>query len=137
MYDIIACAMIHTIRLWDHIENKQYYDESAEVIYNKNSIEITVKSDPFTFLWKLYEKGVVVQSHSSVRVLLTLKEDAVTRGHIETEFGRIPLECCLFLYKIEKDYVEIKYEIRQGNHSQLFHFSMEIEGGHLCQLKWN
>ena len=133
MYDIIACAMIHTIRLWDRIENKQYCDESAEVFYNKNSMQITVKSDPYIFIWKLYEKGLVVQSRSSVQVLITLKENTVTRGRIETEFGHIPLECCLFLYKIEKDYEKIKYEIKLGRHSQLFHFSMEIEGGHLCQ----
>ncbi len=35
------------------------------------------------------EKGLVIRSESEVIVNLTLRLDSHTKGHIETEFGRI------------------------------------------------
>ena len=48
------------------------------------------------------------------------------KGHIETEFGKIELDCHTSHYDVNENCVEVKYSLIQGNEEQKFHFVLYI-----------
>lgn len=72
------------------------------------------------------EKGLVIRSESDVLVNLTLRLNSQTKGHIETEFGQIDLDCHTSHYDVDENHIEVKYSLIQGNEEQKFHFVLYI-----------
>lgn len=108
------------VTLMDSIQKNMIFDGWASIEKIKNGASI--KMDTIT--WKVYEKGLVIESESDCKVVLMLKEHSKTKGHIETEFGCLDLQCETSLYRINGNCIEIKYRLIQGSESQLFHFTI-------------
>lgn len=96
----------------------------------KNCIVYEFGNKNHMFVWKVYDKGLIIDSISEVRVHLVLIKDKKTKGYIETEFGNIDLECYTDVLKIENGQIEVKYSLVQED-EQIFHFCLKEE------LEWN
>ncbi len=120
------------IEMVDLINDVIVFQGSAQMQEEKNGQTIQMHSEELKYTWKCYEKGLVIESISEVRVNLTLKENALTKGHVETEYGIIDLQCKTSVYKIDEKCVEVKYDLIQGDEKQPFHFILNIykEEGH-------
>lgn len=122
--------MSTNISLINCLENEKVYygkfsrkDEKNYTIYefgNKNHM----------FVWKIYDKGIIIDSISDVKVHLVLIKEKKTKGYIETEFGNIDLQCYTDILKIENGSIEVRYSFVQED-EQIFHFCLKEE------LKWN
>ncbi|MGM9947602.1 hypothetical protein [Floccifex sp.] len=106
------------VTLMDLIQKELIFDGWALIKKIKNGISIEMD----TITWKVYEKGLIIESKSDYKVVLMLKDQSQTKGNIETEFGCLDLQCETSLYRINGNCIEIKYQLIQGNESQLFHF---------------
>lgn len=116
------------VKLKDHISHEIVYQGEAVLeTNNSRGRHIKFKDEKNAFYWKIYEEALIIESISQVKVYLGLRLNRNTQGHIDTEFGRIDLVCHTLTYHNEKDRIEIKYEISQGNENQLFHFELEIQ----------
>lgn len=115
--------MSYKVHLRDKINNVSIYRGKAEVdLLNQEGMSIQFGP----YLWKAYPKGLIIQSQVEAFVSLTLKLNSMTKGHIDTEFGRIDLKCRTTLYTMEKNYIEVSYRLIQGNEEQEFHFVLDI-----------
>lgn len=120
--------MKQKVELLDILNKETIFDDYATITtIGNNGIQIEMKLENSTFLWKCYEKGIVIESRSDYIVVLTLKDNARTKGHIETEFGDIPLQCETMIYGMNDQYIEIKYNLIQNNEGQLFHFILKLD----------
>ena len=87
---------------------------------------VSFSNDTHRFEWRIWKKGLVIRSESDVLVNLTLRLNSQTKGHIETEFGQIDLDCHTSHYDVDENHIEVKYSLIQGNEEQKFHFVLYI-----------
>lgn len=104
-----------------------HFRGNGEVLRKKQGFEVRFKDRTYSYCWKIYEKACTIQSSSEIDVFLTLKENHRTKGHIDSEYGRIPVECELIEYTVCKDEVEVMYDLIQGSARQRFHFILSIK----------
>lgn len=122
--------MTFQVKLVESIENITYFEGVAKRKELKNGgFEFVFMNNEYQFSWKIYKQGLIIRSISDIKVHLTLKEKAQTRGHIDTEFGSIPIQCRTSIYKVCRDHIEVKYELLQEKQSQWFHFTLFIREG--------
>lgn len=115
------------VQLIDKQENTIVYQGSAQIDYDNNAIQnILFKSPDHAYCWKVYDKGLVIESISEVSVYLSLRENHNTKGHIDSEFGRIDLQCWTSLYTMNENYIEVIYDLIQDTQKQRFHFVLNI-----------
>lgn len=114
------------IEMVDLINNVIVFQGMAKIDHQKNGTIFLMKDKKLSYTWKCYEKGLVIESISDYKVNLTLKENAVTKGHIETEYGIIYLQCQTSIYKMNEKCIEVKYDLIQGDEKQPFHFILNI-----------
>lgn len=110
------------IQLIDKISNQVIYEGKALIESDLSKEKLVFQDEERTYVWKVFEKGLIIETISEANVHLTLRQDYSTQGHIRTDFGQIDLQCRTTLYKIDKNYVEVVYELLQGKDSQNFHF---------------
>ncbi len=110
------------IQLIDKISNQVIYEGKALIESDLSKEKLVFQDEERTYVWKVFEKGLIIETISEANVHLTLLQDHSTQGHIRTDFGQIDLQCRTTLYKIDKNYVEVVYELLQGKDSQNFHF---------------
>lgn len=110
------------IQLIDKISNQVIYEGKALIESDLSKEKLVFQDEERTYVWKVFEKGLIIETISKANVHLTLWQDHSTQGHIRTDFGQIDLQCRTTLYKIDKNYVEVVYELLQGKDSQNFHF---------------
>lgn len=110
------------IQLIDKISNQVIYEGKALIESDLSKEKLVFQDEERTYVWKVFEKGLIIETISEANVHLTLRQDHSTQGHICTDFGQIDLQCRTTLYKIDKNYVEVVYELLQGKDSQNFHF---------------
>lgn len=110
------------IQLIDKISNQVIYEGKALIESDLSKEKLVFQDEERTYVWKVFEKGLIIETISEANVHLTLRQDQSTQGHIRTDFGQIDLQCRTTLYKIDKNYVEVVYELLQGKDSQNFHF---------------
>ena len=103
------------------------YNGPADVELIPNGRKITFKDNTYEYTWNVYEKGMVVRSHSQIDVNLTFKEQTKTKGRIDSEFGRMDVHTQTQRYYQDETRVEIKYDLIQDQESQPFRFILEIE----------
>lgn len=122
--------MEYLVKLVEHNENTTHFEGKAFRKELKNGgYEMIFSNEKYHFSWKIYKKGLIIQSDSDISVHLTLKERAQTKGHIDTEYGRIPITCQTSIYKIYENHIEVEYDLLQGSQSQNFHFTLTISEG--------
>lgn len=115
------------VQLIDLLNNEIVYHGLAQTEDIKNNgLCIYMKNKKMSYIWKCYEKGLAIESISDYKVSLTLRENNVTKGHIETEYGIIYLQCKTSLYKMNEKCIEVKYDLIQGNETQPFHFVLNL-----------
>lgn len=115
------------IHLFDKISNQTIYKGVARFKELKNDgYQIQFNKDEYKFTWNVYEGGLLIYSESQMLVKLPLRPERKTKGHIETEFGIIDLECETKFFDTQPDCVEIEYTLLQGDEKQHFHFIMMI-----------
>ncbi len=115
------------IHLFDKISNQTIYKGVAHFKELKNDgYQIQFNKDEYKFTWNVYEGGLLIYSESQMLVKLPLRPERKTKGHIETEFGIIDLECETRFFNTQSDCVEIEYTLLQGDEKQHFHFIMMI-----------
>ncbi len=115
------------IHLFDKISNQTIYKGVAHFTELKNDgYQLQFNQDEHKFTWNVYEGGLLIYSESQMLVKLALRPERKTKGHIETEFGIIDLECETNFFNTQPDCVEIEYTLLQGNEKQHFHFIMMI-----------
>lgn len=111
----------------DLLNNVTVFCDYAQIESLKNNgISILMESDNLKYNWKCYEKGLMIESISEYKVNLTLRNNNITQGHIETEYGIIYLQCKTSIYKMNEKCIEVKYDLIQGEDKQPFHFVLEI-----------
>lgn len=110
------------IQLIDKISNQVIFEGDALIESDLSKEKLVFQDEERTYVWKVFEKGLIIETISEAYVHLTLRQDHSTKGHIHTDFGQIDLQCRTTLYKIDKNYVEVVYELLQGKDSQNFHF---------------
>lgn len=114
------------VQLIDKISNQVIYAGKATIEQENSMKKIMFKSDDHTYIWKIFENGLIIESLSEVHVILTLRENHRTKGHINSQFGQIDLQCETSIYKINKNYIEVVYELIQESDRQEFHFILNI-----------
>ena len=110
------------IRLIDKMSNQTIYEGMAIVEADRSKETMVFQDDQRSYIWKVFEKGLVIETVSEAKVYLTLRQDHSTKGHVQSSFGQINLQCRTSLYKIDKNYIEVVYELLLGEDSQKFHF---------------
>ena len=110
------------IQLIDKISNQVIYEGKALIESDLSKEKLVFQDEERTYVWKVFEKGLIIETISEANVHLTLRQDHSTQGHVRMDFGQIDLQCRTTLYKIDKNYVEVVYELLQGKDSQNFHF---------------
>ena len=110
------------IQLIDKISNQVIYEGKALIESDLSKEKLVFQDEERTYVWKVFEKGLIIETISEANVHLTLRQDHSTQGHVRRDFGQIDLQCRTTLYKIDKNYVEVVYELLQGKDSQNFHF---------------
>ncbi|MBB5183858.1 DUF1934 domain-containing protein [Catenisphaera adipataccumulans] len=114
--------MCYEVRLKDMVGQAEIFTGPAVVREIPNGIEIQFEQDGHKHVWKIYEKGLLIRSQAEVDVHLTFRENAVTQGHIDTEYGRMDLQIRTKKYRKNENSIEIQYELIQNEQRQFFHF---------------
>ncbi len=115
------------IHLFDKISNQTIYKGVAYFKELKNEgYQLQFNDEEHKYTWNVYEGGVLIYSESQMLVKLPLRPNRKTKGHIETTFGVIDIECETKYFSIQSDRIEIKYTLLQGDEKQHFHFIMMI-----------
>lgn len=115
--------MTNQVHLFDKISNQTLYKGEAIIDFCANEgLLVSFSNDTHRFEWRIWKKGLVIRSESDVLVNLTLRLNSQTKGHIETEFGQIDLDCHTSHYDVDENHIEVKYSLIQGNEEQKFHF---------------
>lgn len=119
--------MTNQVHLFDKISNQTLYKGEAIIDFCANEgLLVSFSNDIHRFEWRIWKKGLVIRSESDVLVNLTLRLNSQTKGHIETEFGQIDLDCHTSHYDVDENHIEVKYSLIQGNEEQKFHFVLYI-----------
>lgn len=119
--------MTNQVHLFDKISNQTLYKGEAKIDFSGNEgLLVSFNNDTHHFEWRIWKKGLVIRSESDIIVNLTLRLNSQTKGHIETEFGKIDLDCHTSYYDVDENCVEVKYSLIQGNEKQEFHFVLYI-----------
>lgn len=111
------------VQLIDVIQDEIIFDGIANVENCKNGLKIEMKNQS-TITWKVYAKGIVIEIASDYKILLPLKENSCSKGHIDTEFGTMELKCDTNLYRIDENFIEVKYSLNPDDDSNSFHFKL-------------
>lgn len=123
------------IRLYDQINQNMIYKGYASSQPSQNKVVLTFGDEEHSFIWKIYHSALIIESISDIHVFLILKENVRTAGHIDSEFGRIDIQCETSQLSIKNHSVKVKYAIVNGEDKQDFMFTMMIdEGEDLCNL---
>lgn len=127
--------MENRVQLLDKSQNVIVFDGNALISKTKNNgFIVSMKSNQSQMNWKIYPTGLIIESIADYKVVLTLRPNSTTKGHIETEYGIIDLHCKTSLYKINENCIEVQYDLIQGNDIQVFHFKLNLYGEEsLCQ----
>ena len=103
--------MTNQVHLFDKISNQTLYKGEAIIDFCANEgLLVSFSNDTHRFDWRIWKKGLNSQ----------------TKGHIETEFGQIDLDCHTSHYDVDENHIEVKYSLIQGNEEQKFHFVLYI-----------
>ena len=119
--------MIVSITLINLNENQVIYKGQGEIENISNGRKISFKDDTHTYTWNIYDKGMTLRSLSEVDVHLTFRENAKTKGHIESPYGIMDVSCQTYIYKPQLNRVELQYDLIMDQNIQPFHFILEIE----------
>lgn len=114
------------VRLVDKENDEIIYDGNAHIENEMNKKIITFGTSQHQFCWKIFDDGLVIESVSEVSVLLTLRKNRMTKGHIDSEFGRIDLKCWTSIYTMYENYIKVVYDLIQDNQRQTFNFELYI-----------
>ncbi|MDO4465959.1 MAG: DUF1934 domain-containing protein [Bacillota bacterium] len=114
------------VSLIDYLNNETVFKGNCVRKSEKNCVTYEFGNKNHMFIWKVYEKGLIINSISEVKVHLVLIKEKKTKGYIETEFGNIDLECYTDVLNIEKNQIEVRYSLVQGD-EQIFHFCLKEE----------
>ena len=85
--------------------------------------EISFGTEGHNFIYKVWEKGCVIESKQECQVVLVLRDGFQTMGHIYSEFGQMDVKCMTTLYRVEENRIEVKYALGED---QFFHFKLYI-----------
>lgn len=119
--------MTNQVHLFDKISNQTLYKGAASIDFCANDgLLVSFNNETSQFEWKIWKNGLIIRSESEITVNLTLRLNSSTKGHIETEFGEIELDCHTSHYDVNENCVEVKYSLIQGNEEQKFHFVLYI-----------
>lgn len=119
--------MTNQVHLFDKISNQTLYKGEASIDFCANDgLLVSFYNETNRFEWKIWKNGLVIRSESQVVVNLTLRLNSHTKGHIDTEFGKIELDCHTSHYDVNENYVEVQYSLIQGKEEQKFHFVLYI-----------
>lgn len=116
------------VELKDKKDHQIIYAGKAQYQMTSNGRIYTFGSRDHTFVWKVYEDTLLIDSISQAHVHLVLRKEKKTKGWIETEFGRIDLDCMTIAYRVENERVEVQYELDMDSEKQIFHFQLKIKG---------
>ncbi len=117
--------------LYDLVNQKIEFDGKAEVKFlSTDSLIVTMKNDEIETTWKILKKGVVIENHGEVDVIVTLYEKGSGIIRIFSPYGelRLPLEATSIEKNTLDDVLEIcvRYVIGQDDLKQLFSFALRI-----------
>ena len=116
------------IKLVDGISNETIYQGTGFCKSLKNDgREICFGTNEHQYVFKTWEKGCIIESKQECQVVLSLRLNAQTIGHIYSEFGQMNVVCHTSVYTVEEDKIEVKYALVQENEHQFFHFKLYIE----------
>lgn len=121
-----ALAMNIKVQLVDKLNNQVIYYGVASVEYENAKQKITFKDENYKYIWKIFESGLIIESISEVAVFLTLRKGHQTKGHIDSQFGQLDLNCFTSDYKINENCIEVAYQLIQGDEKQEFQFELNI-----------
>lgn len=122
-------AMIKNVTLIDEQTHTILYRGRGQIdLLKNNGYEVQFGNDERQYVWKIWNNGLIIISKADYILELTLRLNARTKGHLETEFGRIDLHCKTSLYKINENCVEVRYVMEEDG-SQIFHFKLEVDKG--------
>lgn len=85
--------------------------------------EISFGNSNHQFSYKVWPKGCVIESKQECSVVLSLRLNAKTIGHIYSEFGQMDVSCQTTMYEVEENKIEVKYALGED---QFFHFRLYI-----------
>ncbi len=123
------------IRLYDEISKNMIYKGYASSERTDKKVILQFGDEEHSFIWKIYHSALIIESISDIHVFLILKNDACTQGHIDSEFGRIHLQCETSHLEISDRSVNVEYAIINGENKQKFMFTLMIdEGEDICNL---
>ena len=115
------------IKLVEQLNHVVHFHGKGQLIQKMNGFEVYFKDDTYQYCWKVYENGCMIHSKSEIDVFLTCRENHQTKGHIDSEYGRIDLLCHTLKYELTENKVEVKYDLIQGQDRQAFHFILYIK----------
>ncbi|MBP3853581.1 MAG: hypothetical protein J6D18_03325, partial [Erysipelotrichaceae bacterium] len=81
--------MNRLITLHDVLNRTIVYSGWARIEPIANGKMIEFEDETYQYCWKIYEKGMTLTSKSEMDVVLTFKDQTKTKGHIDSEFGRM------------------------------------------------
>ena len=123
------------IRLYDDISKNMIYKGYASSERTDKKVLLQFGDEEHSFIWRIYRSALIIESISEIHVFLTLKNSTLTTGHIDTEFGRIDLQCETSHLEISDHSINVKYAIINGENRQDFMFTLLIdEGEDICNL---
>lgn len=126
--------MIVQLKLTNLTEKEIIYQGVAKMETIPNGRKFQFGDGIYQYTWQVYDKGMTLHSHSQVDVHLTFKEQAKTKGHIQSEFGRLDVQCLTHIYRPGYNRVELEYDLLMDQSEQHFHFVLEIEQESLHEI---
>lgn len=119
--------MIINLVLKDLLTDTLIYQGPAEIEEIPNGHMFTFEDESYQYCWKVYDNGMTLSSKSEMDVFLTFKERSKTKGHIDSEFGRMDVHTRTKKYHRHPKGVELAYDLIQDQNVTPFHFLLEIE----------
>lgn len=116
------------IELIDVFNNETIYKGIGKCEELKNGgRQISFGTKDHQFIYKVWSNGCVIESRQECQIVLSLRKNAQTVGHVYSEFGQMDLKCKTTIYEVEKNTIEVKYALVQESEDQFFHFKLYIE----------
>ena len=113
------------IKLVDVLSNETIYKGIGICKDLKNNgREICFGTKEHNFVYKVWDKGCIIESRQECQVVLSLRPGSKTVGHIYSEFGQMDVKCTTTLYRVEENMIEIEYALGED---QFFHFKLYVE----------
>ena len=115
------------VKLVDVLNNEILYQGKGSCQHLKNGgLQFSFGTNDHLYLYKVWEKGCIIESKQECTVVLSLRKGAETSGHIYSPFGQMDVRCQTIDYVVNQHCVEVKYVLLQPQECQVFHFKLNI-----------